>query len=262
MKKTVSTTVLVMVMIATGGMIAAAMPQIPESYWGYAILNDKTAPIGTQVTVEVYGTGEAVGSSTIQYEEGLYVMKVMIDDPASPEDEGAENGDPLTWKLNGIECSTPAPGTDTAQSGGINNNFSLIASSPIFDTGPGGYPSIFGVHKGTITPNQTMTVHKVYTYPCPGTGGHTEYVWIHGNGLNESASWNGYSGDWHNISFSEPLSLEVNKTYNYTIVTGSYPLIHHTDELEVACGIIRCTEFVDANRKVYNDWIPAIRLYF
>jgi len=107
-----------------------------------------------------------------------------------------------------------------------------------------------------------MTIQKVYIYPCPGTGGHTEYVWIHGNGLNESASWSGYSGDWHNVTFSEFLSLESGKTYNYTVVTGSYPLIHHTEELEVASGIIRCTEFVDANGNVYNDWIPAIRLYF
>ena len=133
MKKMVSLILilsLVIIAAAAGIMTVAAIPQIPESYWGYAILKDEPAPIGTQMTVEVYGTGEVVGSSTIQYEAGLYVMKVMIDDPASPEDEGADNGDLLTWKLNGIECRIPALGTDTAESGGINNNFSIVAPSP------------------------------------------------------------------------------------------------------------------------------------
>ena len=31
-----------------------------------------------------------------------------------------------------------------------------------FDTGPGTYPSIFGTHNGTITPNQTITVNTLY----------------------------------------------------------------------------------------------------
>ena len=45
-----------------------------------------------------------------------------------------------------------------------------------FDTGTGTYPSIMGTHNGTITPNQTISVSKMYTYPCTGTGGHSEYV--------------------------------------------------------------------------------------
>ena len=119
-------------LLAAGSLNAVAIPQIPETYWGYALLNDQPAPIGTQITVEVYGTGEVVGSYTIEYGgvySGIYAMDVMIDNPESIKDEGADDGEPLTWKLNGIACSTPAPGTDTAQSGGINHNFSLIASS-------------------------------------------------------------------------------------------------------------------------------------
>ena len=38
--------------------------------------------------------------------------------------------------------------------------------------------SLFGTHNGTITPNQTITVSKMYTYSCSGTGGHSEYVRI------------------------------------------------------------------------------------
>ncbi len=64
------------------------------------------------------------------------------------------------------------------------------------------------------------------------------------------------------ITFDEPFTLEAGKIYNYEIRTGSYPQIHHTDELEVAsgAGTITCEEFTDANGKIYNDWIPAIKL--
>ncbi|MGB2841573.1 MAG: S8 family serine peptidase [Halobacteriota archaeon] len=129
-----------------------------------------------------------------------------------------------------------------------------------FDTGPGTYPSIFGTHEGTITPSRDIYVTKIYTYPCKGTGGHTEFVWIYGNGINESASWNGYAGDWHNITFDVPFVLKANLTYNYTIRTGSYPQIHHTDRLEIDNGVITCISFKDVNGKIHYDWIPAIKL--
>jgi hypothetical protein len=138
-----------------------------------------------------------------------------------------------------------------------------INETRIFDTGPGTYPSIFGTHNGTITPNVTIEVANLYTYPCPGTGGHTKYARIWNNsGLDVNATWNGYAGDWHNISFDKPFTLIANKTYNYTIRTGSYPQIIHADEwkAEGGVGIINCTSFVDANGKKYNNWIPAIRL--
>jgi parallel beta-helix repeat protein len=133
---------------------------------------------------------------------------------------------------------------------------------PIFDTGEGTYPSISGTFNGTIRPNETITVHKLYTYPCVGTAGHSEYIAIsYSNGtMIAEAYGNGYTGDWHNITFNEPFTLLANETYNYTIRTGSYPQIHHTSELLTAKGRITCTEFVDANGKRYNDWIPAIRL--
>ena len=131
-----------------------------------------------------------------------------------------------------------------------------------FDTGSGTYPSIFGTHNGTITPNQTITVNKLYTYPCIGTGGHSEYVKIwNESGPIAEESWTGYQGgDWHYITFPVQFTLVANETYNYTIRTGSYPQIIHAYGKEVTGGTINCTEFVDANRKKYEDWIPAIRL--
>ena len=130
-----------------------------------------------------------------------------------------------------------------------------------FDTGPGSYPSIMGIHRGNFTPHRNVTVRQMYTYPCAGTGGHSEFVRIYGNSIDINGTWNGYHGDYHNITFPHQFTLLANHTYNYTIKTGSYPQIHHNRTLTVLDGEITCTKFTDANDEVYYDWIPAIRLF-
>ena len=125
------------------------------------------------------------------------------------------------------------------------------------------YPSISGIHNGTITPSQNITVHKLYTYPCTGTGGHTEYARIwNSSTLDVTATWNGYKGDWHNVSFNRSFTLLANEPYNYTIRTGSYPQIHHESTLPTANGWINCTQFIDANGKIYDGGIPAVKLFW
>ena len=132
----------------------------------------------------------------------------------------------------------------------------------VFDTGEGTYPSISGTHKGTITPSKDIPVHKMYTYPCAGTGGHSEYVKIwNATGWSTEASWSGYTGNWHNVIFSEPFTLKSGVAYNYTIRTGSYPQIIHEHEFSATGGIITCGKFVDANGREYTDRIPAIKLW-
>ncbi len=132
----------------------------------------------------------------------------------------------------------------------------------IFDTkAPANpYPSIFGALTGKIKPNHDVIVNRMYTYACSGTGGHTEYVRFENESWNITASWDGYKGDWHNITFDEAFTLYAGLTYNYTIRTGSYPQIHHNRTLTVPDGEITCSEFIDANGRRYDDWIPAIRL--
>jgi len=141
-------------------------------------------------------------------------------------------------------------------------NITEYQPATIFDTGTPSnpYSSIAGTHNGTITPNQTITVNKLYTYPCAGTGGHTEYAKIWNKTWNATATWDGYASDWHNISFDKTVVLLAGETYNYTIRTGSYPQIHHNRTLTVPDGEITCTKFIDANGKVYYNWIPAIKL--
>ena len=91
-----------------------------------------------------------------------------------------------------------------------------------FDTGSGTYPSISGMHKGTIKPNHTVIATKLYTYPCVGTGWYAEYAAFYNtNGtLIAEAHWNGYQSNWYNISFNKPFTLFANETYNFTIRTG------------------------------------------
>jgi hypothetical protein len=137
-----------------------------------------------------------------------------------------------------------------------------IYNLSVFDTSSGTYPSISGIHNGTITPAYNIGVSKLYTYPCPGTGGHTEYVriWNSTTGWNVTATWNGYTGDWHNLTFNNSFTLYANATYNYTIRTGSYPQIIHEPSWNATGGVITCEEFVDINGNRHEDWIPAIRL--
>jgi hypothetical protein len=136
----------------------------------------------------------------------------------------------------------------------------VSTQTKIFDTGTGTYPSIRGNYTGTIKPNHTVIAAKMYTYSCLGTGGHTEYACIWNETWNATAAWEGYVEDWHNITFDKTIILMENETYNYTIRTGSYPQIHHTDELKVDDGTITCDKFIDVNGRIYYDWIPAIRL--
>ena len=140
-------------------------------------------------------------------------------------------------------------------------DITLQSESRAFDTGSGTHPSISGRHTGTIKPlHDVINISTMYTYPCAGTGGHSEYVRFFGNGVDVTGTWNGYRGDYYHIIFPEQFTLLADHTYNYTIETGAYPQIHHTRTLTTADGVITCTEFVDANGKQYDAQIPAFRL--
>ena len=142
-------------------------------------------------------------------------------------------------------------------------NYFVPTPAQTFDTGrpENPYPSISGEFVGTIKTNKKIIAKKLYTYACEGTGGHTEYALICNDSFCAEAKWEGYKGDWMNISFNRTVVLMPYETYNITIVTGSYPQIHHTSALQTENGWINCTEFTDANGKKYENWIPAIKLW-
>lgn len=162
-----------------------------------------------------------------------------------------------------VYCDGKQPGEESGTDSNCDYTCKCQGPEAIFDTGKplNPYPSISRTHNGTIKLNESVSVSKLYTLPCSGTGGHTEYARIWNLTLNATATWNGYDGDWNNISFNKTFTLFEGETYNYSIRTGSYPQIHHTPALLTSNGWINCTEFIDANGRVYYDWIPAFKLF-
>jgi len=237
------------------------------------LFNDTESPVITNVT----SSNITDNSATITWDTDEIANSLVKYGTASGIYTEAKDKSSLV-KVHTIELTGLSPGTryyfvvnSADQSGNLiessEYNFTTAGTSKVFDTNTPSnpYPSISGTHNGTITPNKTITVSTtLYTYPCPGTGGHSEYIKIwNGSGWNVTANWNGYEGDWHNISFdTSPFTLEGRETYNYSIRTGSYPQIHHdTDNnLSTPCGFITCSEFIDANGKRHSGWIPAIKL--
>jgi len=125
----------------------------------------------------------------------------------------------------------------------------------------GTYPSIAGVHRGTMIPSANINVSYMEIRACEGTGGHAKYVHIIGENVNSSAVWRGYnSSEFHTLIFDVPFTLEEGKMYTYEIKTGSYPQIIHQNSIKVPAGTINCTEFVDVNGKVYMVGIPSVTL--
>jgi parallel beta-helix repeat protein len=204
---------------------------------------------------DVNGDGDSDDRIFIPYRKtGEYLISLVKEAEAAPDDKYT------------LVVATETGNTTLAENvsvGAIPTEPYGFESTFYFDTSASDkpYPSIMGIHNGTITLLQPITVQKLYTYPCAGTGGHTEYARIWNETLDVNASWNGYAGDRHNISFTEEFTLEEGETYNYTIRTGSYPQIHHKKELSTENGWVNCTQFTDANGKKYDDGIPAIRLW-
>lgn len=108
---------------------------VPEAYWGTAFVNGNPAIAGSKITVEVQNTGEIVGSG-ITGDNGLYSVDVIFDNELTPEDEGANEGEKLTWRIDGIPTDIPAPGDDIANSGGVNSNFNIFVNNGAKDVSP------------------------------------------------------------------------------------------------------------------------------
>lgn len=227
---------------ATGGVatISLSFPVILEEDNTTTTIN-----IAGKKDVSVYG--EAVDGATSVNLESTMSVSVTADSDGY-------------FGLNLSTSGVPV-GEYVLSADGLQKTVQVIAPPPLFDTGSGTYPSTSGVHHGSIVPNTTFNVSTLYTYPCPGTGGHSEFVRIYNeSGTIAEGHWNGYQDDYHNITITPSVTLLADHTYNYTIVTSSYPQIIHAKSKNVKGGTITCSSFVDANGKVYYDWIPAITL--
>ncbi|MFZ2072054.1 MAG: hypothetical protein WAV32_10800 [Halobacteriota archaeon] len=272
-----------------GGYILAGYTK-PSASFNYDVLLVKTYPNGTRQWGRSFGGARGEWANSIQQtSDGGYIF-------AGPTIYGASGAsitaiwlvkiDPngsMQWDMTfgGTKSDLPRSVQQTVDGdyilagytksyGAGSMDFWLIKvraagsgnNNPNFDTGSGTYPSISGTHKGEIKPSDNITVSKMYTYSCAGTGGHTRSIELYENGtLIASDVWDGYQYDWHNITINPSVILHAGHTYNYTIVTGSYPQIIHAKNKDVTGGIITCKSFVDANGKIYSDWIPAIKFF-
>ncbi|MCW7073101.1 MAG: cohesin domain-containing protein [Methanophagales archaeon] len=143
----------------------------------------------------------------------------------------------------------------------VDGRIRVIPTSFVTTLSSCSYPSIPGVHEGTITPSVTINnISRLFTYPCPGTCGHSEEITLWNDTWNITARRDKSESDWHVIEFPHSFSLIANHTYHYSIRTGSYPLIIHRHTFTNSYGTINCTSFRDVNGNVYDDWIPAIKL--
>ena len=171
-----------------------------------------------------------------------------------------------------IDTTNALPGTYTFEADDGDGHtdkatVELLPAVTTFDTGAGAYPSIFGTHNGTIIPARDLNVSTLYTYPGPGTGGHTKSIALYEHNIPVAyGTWSGYTGEWynvtiHNVSGAPYVMLREDHEYNYTLRTGSYPqIIHRQNHTTLDGSFITCTEFIDANGRRYSNWIPAIRL--
>jgi hypothetical protein len=245
----------------------------PEQWWTDVVRNDLAEEFytvtGPGTLYSFYGLTDVLIECLVPSGVNIRVTEeTALPHPLGWEgyyfiDENVKGQSNVIWTSYLVQYDNRA---GDVQQGADYVKYRVYSSTPtngsVFDTGPGAYPSIFGTHNGTIKPNHTVIATKLYTHPCPGTGGHTEYAEIGNLTWNATATWKGYVEDWHNITFDRTVVLLADETYNYTIRTGSYPQIIHEQNYTTLDGsFINCTEFTDVNGKSYNNWIPAIRLW-
>ncbi|MBC8520935.1 MAG: fibronectin type III domain-containing protein [Candidatus Syntrophoarchaeum sp.] len=150
------------------------------------LMNDTTPPIITNITV----TDITDNSATIKWDTDEFSNSLVKYGKESGVYTESEE-DSLFVKNHLVELTGLSAGTcyyfvvnstDQSENSAESSEYSFTTSGElkIFDTGQPSnpYPSIMGNHTGTIKPNHTIIATKLYTYPCKGTGGHTEYAEI------------------------------------------------------------------------------------
>ncbi len=285
---------IVVVLVGLLCLTSIAYAQVSTNYdLSWHVLSGSGGQMDSASYVQRSTAGQVIGSSdssNYRMEAGYWYGEVSVATPhttgainiaSSPSGAAIELDGASTSYTTNVTIPDVSPGTHTIKltldgyqdwstnlsvTAGETSyvNATLTQTSQIkFDTGSGTYPSISGTYNGTFTPTQTITVSKLYTYPCAGTGGHSEHVifWNVSDGTIAEETWNGYQeAEWSYINFSESVTLVTDEQYNFSIRTGSYPQVIHSSTLTNANGTMTCTKFVDANGKRYNNWLPAIRL--
>ncbi|MGC9444750.1 MAG: Ig-like domain-containing protein [Candidatus Methanospirareceae archaeon] len=259
-----------------------------KNYGGWTDLRELWSPLLMNNSIAAVFNGHVHAYERLRANDSTYVVTGTgggplydLREPRIPESQASledtlgyvkvtVNADHKTASVSFVRVATISNGRITLlEPQSVFEHFDLWSNPALepLDTGPTSnpYPVISGTHTGNITirADRDLHVNALYTHPCPGTGGHTEFVRIENSTWNITMNWTGYHGDGHRIKFDAPFTLSAGNTYKYTITTGSYPQILHTRNHTTLDGsLITCTEFVDANNRRYTDWVPALRLEY
>ena len=82
---------------------ATALPPIAAEFYGTVELDGRAAEPGTNVTVHD-SSGKVCGNQTTRRTGEFGLLSCKGDDPATPEDEGAVNGEAVTLTVNNISA--------------------------------------------------------------------------------------------------------------------------------------------------------------
>jgi len=145
-----------------GPRLQVTMAVTPTNEWvnfygTNSTLNSSLLPVGAVVTAydpDSVQCGEFVVTTAGQYG----VMAVYGDDDLTPEDEGAEPGDVITFFVNGIQAAAMGPDAPEWTSSGALRHVELEAPP----SGATSTPTPTGTVSGTATPTPTATGTAIY----------------------------------------------------------------------------------------------------
>lgn len=94
--------------------VLAGPPALPSNFYGTVRLNGANAPTGAYVSARVKGVECGRSSITQDPDYGtVYTLNALSDDPETPEVDGGQVGDTVTFVLElpgGGECPMPQEG--------------------------------------------------------------------------------------------------------------------------------------------------------
>jgi PGF-pre-PGF domain-containing protein len=100
---------------------------LPASYKGFVTIDGMLA---TSATVSVYNSTGKMPPQELLFDNGSYQLRVVWDDPATPEIEGISSGQTITFKVNGITARQWTVSEADTQNTGINLEVTSSTQSP------------------------------------------------------------------------------------------------------------------------------------
>jgi len=206
-----------LVVMFVAWLVTAGPPDMPEIYQGYGTINGVLAPNGTLIEVNVNGTNESVGNTTINVSDGSYMLIVYFDiNETNETDEGAVSGELLIWFVNGSQAGRPVPANDTANPGGVNNLFIVsVGETPlkIVDYSPSTSTPVVNENGSitfTVTAIGPVNSNLTYNWTVNGVTQSNSSSLVYNSSVGENGTKN------VTVRVSNGTSLETN-SWNLTI---------------------------------------------